>query len=47
VVAHSAPGVGATFTVTMQAHRTEAVTELSPIFPADGNDSTEEPYVTA
>jgi signal transduction histidine kinase len=45
VVAHSAPGEGATFTVTMQAHRTEAVTELAPIFPADPNDSTEEPYV--
>ncbi len=46
VVAHGAPGEGATFTVTLQTQRTEAVSEASP-GPASSNGSPtrEEPYV--
>lgn len=47
VVARSAPGEGATFTVVMQSHRTEAVTDTSPDLPPDPNDSAQEPYVAA
>jgi signal transduction histidine kinase len=45
VVAESAPGEGASFTVVMQSQRTEAVTDLTPTAPDDSRDSTEEPYV--
>jgi signal transduction histidine kinase len=48
VVADSTPGEGSTFTVTMQTHRTEGV---SDVLPADGTGSARaepaEPYVAA
>ena len=48
VVADSAPGEGATFTVTMQTQRTEAVSDTPSESPARGGSPTrEEPYVTA
>ena len=48
VVASSGPGEGATFTVTMQTQRTEAVSDASPERqPTSGSTSREEPYVPA
>ena len=48
VVADSIPGEGSTFTVTMQAHRTEGVSDVLPADQADiAHAEHEEPYVTA
>jgi light-regulated signal transduction histidine kinase (bacteriophytochrome) len=48
VVAHSALGEGATFTVTMQTQRTEAVSDVAPESDdaAGGSSTREQPYVT-
>jgi signal transduction histidine kinase len=48
IVAHSGPGEGATFTVTMQTQRTEAVSDVAPErdVAAGGSTTREEPYVT-
>ncbi len=46
VVGESVPNEGATFTVTMQTQRTEAVSEVAPERPGvDGSTRREEPYV--
>jgi light-regulated signal transduction histidine kinase (bacteriophytochrome) len=48
VVADSVPDEGSTFTVTMQAQRTEAVSDMPPADPADApHATTREPYVAA
>jgi signal transduction histidine kinase len=48
VVADSIPGEGSTFTVTMQTHRTEGVSDVPPADQADiTHAEREEPYVTA
>jgi signal transduction histidine kinase len=46
VVADSVPGEGASFTVTLQTQRTEAVSDVSPEAPG-GSSPREGPYVTA
>jgi signal transduction histidine kinase len=45
VTAHSVPGEGSTFTVTMQTHRTEAVTDMPLADEPDAQPKPEEPYV--
>ncbi len=45
VVAQSVPGEGSTFTVTMQTHLTEPVSDAPPAIEADAHAKTEEPYV--
>ena len=47
VVANGALGEGATFTVTMQTQRTEAVSDAAPDPEGGRGASREEPYVTA
>ena len=49
VVAHSAPGEGSTFTITLQTRRTEAVSDAPPRdHRGDGGAATrEKPYVAA
>jgi light-regulated signal transduction histidine kinase (bacteriophytochrome) len=48
ITADSAPGEGSTFTVTMQAQRTEAVSGALPErYEPGGPPAREEPYVTA
>ena len=47
VVATSAPGEGATFTVTLQTERTEAVSATPPPSGQAGSGDREEPYVAA
>ena len=47
VVATSVPGEGATFTVTLQTERTEAVSATPPASGQAGAGDREEPYVAA
>jgi signal transduction histidine kinase len=45
VTAQSVPGEGSTFTVTMQTHLTEPVSDVPPADEADAPAQPEEPYV--
>jgi signal transduction histidine kinase len=47
VLAHSIPGEGATFTVTMQSQRKEAVIDAVPSPSSDESAPSQEPYVPA